>query len=93
MQRGVVRLTPIDYQERPFSHLLKIAVSAEGDADRRQMFVKIFKSNGSPDDIERMLGKEREALQHFQEVLRIKPSHGEAASEARVLEQRLKGKR
>lgn len=54
LQRGVVRLTPIDYQERPFSHLLKIAVSAEGDADRRQMFVKIFKSNGSPDDIERM---------------------------------------
>lgn len=43
--------------------------------------------------VERMLGKEREALQHFQDVLRIKPSHGEAASEARVLEQRLKGKR
>jgi cytochrome c-type biogenesis protein CcmH/NrfG len=43
--------------------------------------------------VERMLGKERESLQHFQEVLRIKPNHGEAASEVRVLEQRLKGKR
>jgi curved DNA-binding protein CbpA len=43
--------------------------------------------------VERMLGKEREALQHFQEVLRIKPNHSEAASEARILEQRLKGKR
>lgn len=43
--------------------------------------------------VERMLGREREALNHFQEVLRIKPSHSEAASEARVLEQRLKGKR
>lgn len=43
--------------------------------------------------VERMLGKEREALQHFQEVLRIKPNHSEAASEARVLEQRLKGRK
>jgi len=43
--------------------------------------------------VERMLGKEKEALGHFQEVLRIKPNHSEAASEARVLESRLKGKR
>ncbi len=40
--------------------------------------------------VERMLGKEREALQHFKEVLRIKPGHADAASEARVLESRLK---
>ena len=40
--------------------------------------------------VERMLGREREALAHFQAVLMIKPNHGEAASEARVLEQRLK---
>jgi curved DNA-binding protein CbpA len=43
--------------------------------------------------VERMLGREREALQQFQEVLRIKPNHPEASSEVRVLEQRLKGKR
>jgi hypothetical protein len=43
--------------------------------------------------VERMLGKEKEALAHFQEVLRIKPGHAEAASEARLLEQRLRGKR
>jgi curved DNA-binding protein CbpA len=43
--------------------------------------------------VERMLGKEKEALGHFQEVLRIKPGHAEAASEARLLEQRLRGKR
>ncbi len=41
--------------------------------------------------VERMLGKEREALAHFHEVLRIKPNHTDAASEARVLEQRLRG--
>jgi hypothetical protein len=40
--------------------------------------------------VERMLGREREALGHFQAVLMIKPNHAEAASEARVLEQRLK---
>jgi curved DNA-binding protein CbpA len=43
--------------------------------------------------VERMLGKEKEALAHFQEVLREKPHHAEAASEARILEQRLKGRR
>jgi tetratricopeptide (TPR) repeat protein len=40
--------------------------------------------------VERILGREREALQHFQAVLAIKPNHAEAASEARVLQQRLK---
>jgi hypothetical protein len=43
--------------------------------------------------VERILGREREALAHFQEVLRLKPTHTDAASEVRVLESRLKGKR
>ncbi|MDB4954619.1 MAG: heat shock protein DnaJ domain protein [Myxococcales bacterium] len=43
--------------------------------------------------VERMLGREKEALNHFQEVLRVKPNHAEASSEVRVLESRLKGKR
>jgi Flp pilus assembly protein TadD len=43
--------------------------------------------------VERMLGREREALHHFHEVLSIKPHHADAASEARILEQRLKGRR
>ncbi len=38
---------------------------------------------------ERMLGKDPEALRHFQEVLRMEPGHGEAMSEVRVLEARL----
>ncbi|MEO6775263.1 MAG: DnaJ domain-containing protein [Kofleriaceae bacterium] len=40
--------------------------------------------------VERILGREREALEHFYEVLRIKPNHAEASSEIRVLETRLK---
>lgn len=40
--------------------------------------------------VERILGREREALAHFQEVLRLKPNHTEASSEIRVLESRLK---
>ena len=43
--------------------------------------------------VERMLGREREALTQFQEVLRIKPNHVEASGEIRVLEARLKNKR
>jgi DnaJ-domain-containing protein 1 len=43
--------------------------------------------------VERMLGREREALAHFQEVVQMKPGHTEASSEIRLLEQRLRGKR
>lgn len=39
--------------------------------------------------VERMLGRDREALRHFQEVLDLKPNHAEAASEVRAIEARL----
>ena len=43
--------------------------------------------------VERMLGREKQALGHFMEVLMIKPHHSEASSEVRILEQRLKNRR
>jgi curved DNA-binding protein CbpA len=39
--------------------------------------------------VERILGNDAAALRHFQEVLRRAPAHHEAASEARLIEQRL----
>ena len=39
--------------------------------------------------VERMLGRDREALRHFHEVLLLVPNHAEAASEVRVIEARL----
>jgi tetratricopeptide (TPR) repeat protein len=39
--------------------------------------------------VERMVGRDAEALRHFQDVLRRAPSHQEASAEVRVLEQRL----
>ena len=39
--------------------------------------------------VERMLGREKEALMYFQNVLSIKPNHSEAQSEVRILHQRL----
>jgi hypothetical protein len=38
--------------------------------------------------VERMLGRDKEALRHFQEVLELKPNHAEAASEVRAIEAR-----
>jgi len=38
--------------------------------------------------VERMLGRSREALHHFREVLALDPDHAEAAAEIRILEQR-----
>jgi cytochrome c-type biogenesis protein CcmH/NrfG len=42
-----------------------------------------------PGRMERMLGRDREALRHFQEVLEVQPRHAEAASEVRLLETRI----
>jgi hypothetical protein len=39
--------------------------------------------------VERMLGRDKEALRHFQEVLDLKPNHADAASEVRAIESRL----
>jgi Tetratricopeptide repeat len=39
--------------------------------------------------VERMLGRDKEALRHFNEVLELKPNHAEAASEVRAIEARL----
>ncbi|MBL0213053.1 MAG: DnaJ domain-containing protein [Myxococcales bacterium] len=41
--------------------------------------------------VERMLGRDREALRHFQIVLEIQASHAEARSEVRAIEARLSG--
>jgi tetratricopeptide (TPR) repeat protein len=41
--------------------------------------------------VERMLGRDHEALQHFREVVTGAPGHAEAAAEIRVLESRLAG--
>jgi len=43
--------------------------------------------------VERMLGRDADALQHFNEVLQLSPHHSEAASEIRVIEQRMGGRR
>jgi len=39
--------------------------------------------------VERMLGRDKEAHRHFQEVLDLKPNHAEAASEIRAIEARM----
>ncbi len=39
--------------------------------------------------VERMLGRDREALRHFQQVLEAQPRHADAAAEVRVIEARM----
>ena len=41
--------------------------------------------------VERMLGRDADALRHFQSVLELEPHHREAQTEARLIEQRLAG--
>jgi tetratricopeptide (TPR) repeat protein len=40
--------------------------------------------------VERMLGRDREALRHFNEVLALQPNHRDASAEVRILEARLR---
>lgn len=49
-----VHVAPVFYEERKFSHVLKVAVSGSGVPDRH-LFVKIFKC--APDDVERIRGR------------------------------------
>ena len=69
--------------------------AAIGADTRKALERAIYKSN-KPERarfylgrVERMLGRDREALRHFQEVLDLKPNHADAASEKRAIEARL----
>lgn len=43
--------------------------------------------------VERILGRVREALVHFKQVLDLEPGHADAAAEVRMLEPRMAGRR
>ncbi|MDQ3367590.1 MAG: hypothetical protein M3680_19385 [Myxococcota bacterium] len=66
---------------------------------RRALAVAINKSNHPVmarfylGRVERMLGRLREALEHFQEVLDAQPGHADAAAEVRFIEARLANQR
>jgi hypothetical protein len=69
--------------------------AAIGADTRKALERAIYKSN-KPERaqfylgrVERMLGRDREALRHFQEVVDLKPNHADAASEIRAIEARL----
>lgn len=71
----------------------KIAVAAES---RRLLERAIYKSR-RPEvaqfylgRVERILGRDKEALRHFHAVLDAMPSHIDASAEVRVIEARLK---
>jgi tetratricopeptide (TPR) repeat protein len=68
---------------------------AIGADTRKALERAIYKSN-KPERarfylgrVERMLGRDKEALRQFQEVLDLKPNHADAASEIRAIEARL----
>ncbi|HEX3760727.1 MAG TPA: DUF4388 domain-containing protein [Kofleriaceae bacterium] len=69
--------------------------AAIGADTRKALERAVYKSN-KPERarfylgrVERMLGRDKEALRHFQEVLDLKPNHADAASEIRAIESRL----
>ena len=64
--------------------------------DTRKTLEKVVHKSEKPEigrfflgRVERMLGRDREALRHFNEVLLLVPNHREAASEVRIIEARL----
>jgi len=98
-----VQLQPLEAEYQAMLAWTKFAVSPDKQAiavqTRKDLQRAAAGAESSPTPrfylgrVERMLGREKEALQYFQQVLAIKPNHAEAASEARILEQRLKTRR
>jgi len=60
---------------------LERAIYRAGDPVRARFYLGL---------VERMLGRTREALHQFREVLALDPDHAEAAAEIRILEHRSK---
>jgi DnaJ-domain-containing protein 1 len=63
----------------------RTALSRAADASDTSITARFYLGR-----VERMLGREKEALSHFQMVLMLKPGHSEASSEVRILEKRLR---
>lgn len=89
--------TNVEYQSL---HIFaKFCAAGDRDAvavDTRKAFERLVHKSDHPaiaryflGRVERMLGRDREALRQFREVLALLPDHAEAALEVRVLEQRL----
>jgi hypothetical protein len=68
---------------------------AIGDETRKTLERAVYKSSKPAaalfylGRVERMLGRDKEALRHFLEVLALQPTNSDAASEVRVLEARI----
>lgn len=64
-----VRLEPLEYRERPFSHLLRVAVYGNnGSAPVTHLFVKLFKVGSHQPDLERM---RRRVVNEFESTRKV----------------------
>lgn len=98
----LTRATQLQPDEHDYSSMLAWArfcaakdKAAVADATRK-VFVHVILKVEEPvlaefllGRVERMLGRDREALAHFRRVLELRPRHGGAAAEIRVIELRL----
>lgn len=65
-----VRLEPVRYEERPFSHVLKVAVRPDTSVvAERHLYVKLFKC-ASPKDLERIRGRVAREFEQTSDVHR-----------------------
>jgi len=62
----------------------------------RELLARAIRKSPAPEDaryylgrVERMLGRDQEALRHLQQVLEVQPRHAEAAAELRAVEARM----
>jgi hypothetical protein len=68
-----VRLIPLAYEERPFSHLQRVAVCHSADSPNLHIFIKIFKSKSIDGSVEKMrerVAQDFQMTQHIYERMR-----------------------
>ncbi len=100
--RTASELEPSNYEYQVMGAFAKFCAAADRDAaavEARKVMERGINKSEHPalaryylGRVERMLGRERDALRHFREVLVLQPDHAEAASEVRVLEARVEGR-
>lgn len=71
----VVRLEPVNYQDRLFSRLFRVAVFTQAEkGPERHLYVKVFKSTGSAEDVERMRRRVAHDFERTREIHRTMAS-------------------
>lgn len=72
-----VRVTPVGYENRPFSHILRVSVHTGQPPSERLLFVKVFKSQADPPGVDKMRQRVRHDFESTRRIADAMSTHAE----------------